>query len=64
MYEGDANAIFKRSGKFPLVILAKMKHQFCGRLAILKGDVQPLKRKELYPCRLKLPLLQQHILDV
>jgi hypothetical protein len=41
-----------------------MKHQFCGRSAILKGDVRPLEREELDPYRLKLPLLHRHILDV
>ena len=41
-----------------------MKHQVCGRLAILEGDVQPLKHEELYTYGLKLPLFQWHIVDV
>ena len=52
----DFDAIFYRSGKLPLVILAEMKHQFSGRRAILKGDVQPREVDDLDPYRLKLPL--------
>ena len=56
--------MFYRSRKLPLVILAEMKHHFCGRRSILKRDVQPLEREELDPYRLKLPLLHRHIVDV
>ena len=56
--------MFYRSGKLPLVILAEMKHHFRVRLAILKGEVQPLEREELDRYRLKLPLLHRHKEDV
>jgi len=53
-----------RSRKLPLVILTEMKHHFCRRRSILKGYVQPVELEELDPCRLKLPLLHRHIVDV
>ena len=37
-----------------------MKHHFCGRRAVLVGDVQPLEREELDLHGLKLPLLHGH----
>ena len=60
MCQGDADAMIYRSRKLPLVILAEMKHHFCGGPGILKGDVQPIEREELNPYRLKLPLLHRH----
>jgi len=47
-----------------MVILAKMKQQFCGRRAILERDVQPLEREELDPYGLKLPQFHWHKVDV
>jgi len=47
-----------------MVILVEMKHHFCGRCAILEGDVPPLEREELDTYRLILPLLHRHIVDV
>ena len=41
-----------------------MKHHFCGRHAVLEGDVQSLEREKLDPSRLKLSLLHLYILDV
>ena len=41
-----------------------MKQNFCGRHAVLEGDVQPLERDKLDPYRPKLSLLRRHILDV
>ena len=61
---GDDDAVFYRSGKLPLVILAKMEHHIFRRRALLKREVQPLEREEIDPYRLKLPLLYRHILDV
>jgi hypothetical protein len=49
--------------KIPLLIVAKMKHHFCGRHAILEGNMQFLEREKLDPYRLKLPLLYRHIID-
>ena len=37
---------------------------FCGRYAVFEGDVQSIEREKLNPNRLKLLLLQRHILDV
>ena len=39
-----------------------MKHHFCGRRAILEGDLQPLRRQELDSNFLISPLLDGHIL--
>jgi hypothetical protein len=63
-YECFADAIFYRSSKLSLVILAEMKHHFCAGRAILEGDVRPLEREELDPYTLKLLLVHRHILDV
>ena len=49
------------SKKLPLAIIAEMKHDFCVRYAVFKGDVQCEK---LDPNRLKLSLIHRHILDV
>jgi len=57
----DGEAAFYR---LPLIILAKMKHHFCGRRDILEEDVQPFRRQELDPDVLKSPLLDGHIIHV
>jgi len=41
-----------------------MKHHFCGRRAVLEGDVQPLGRQEFYSNVLKSPLLDRHVIHV
>jgi hypothetical protein len=41
-----------------------MKHNLCGRRAILEGDVKPLEREKLDPNGLKFPLLHRYIIDV
>ena len=41
-----------------------MKQHFCRRHTIFEWNVQYLEREKLDPNRLKLPLLQRHILDV
>jgi len=41
-----------------------MTNNFCGRRAVLEGDMQHLVREELDTYRLKLPLLHRHIVDV
>ena len=41
-----------------------MKHHFCGRHAVLEGDVQQLERVKLDPFKLKISLLHRHVLDV
>jgi len=48
----------------PLVIFPKMKHHFCGRRAVLEGDVQPLGRQEFYSNILKSALLDRHVINV
>ena len=41
-----------------------MKLYFCGRRAILEGDVQPFEREEIDQYRLKLPLQHRHKINV
>jgi len=48
----------------PLVILAKMKHQFRRHSNVLKGDVQTFGRQGLDSNVLKSTLLQRHVLHV
>jgi len=60
----DADAMFFSKRKLPLVILADMKHHFCGSNAVFERDVQSLEREKIVPNRLKLSLLHRHILDV
>jgi len=50
-----------RSGKLPLVILAKVNNNFWGRLAILKANVLSLVREKPDSYKLKLELLNWHI---
>jgi len=48
----------------PLVIIAKMKHNFRSRSAVLKGDVQTLGGQELHSNVLKSALIHCHVLHV
>ena len=41
-----------------------MKHRYCGSRAVFDGDLQPLEREELDPYKLKIPLLNRHIMDI
>ena len=41
-----------------------MKHHFCGRRAVLEGDVQTLGRQEFYSDILKSALLDRHKVHV
>ena len=56
--------IFYRIGKLPRVIIANLKQHICGRVAILKGNVQSLERLKLDPYGLKLLLLHKIIVVV
>jgi len=58
----DAYAMFYID--LPLVILAKMKHNFRRHSAVLKGDVQNFFRQELHSNVLKSALLHWHVLHV
>jgi len=41
-----------------------MKEHFCGRRAVLEGDVHPLVHQEFYSIVLKSPLLDRHVIRV
>jgi len=58
----DAYAMFYID--LPLVILAKMKHNFRRHSAVLKGDVQNFFRQELHSNVLKSALLNRYVLHV
>ena len=60
----DAMLYSSSSDRSTLLILAKMKHHFCGSRAILEGDVRTLEREELDPCGLKWPLLHRNVVHV
>ena len=59
MYDGDTDVTFYTES--PLVILAKVKNHFCGRLAILKWDSLALECQKLNPNVLKIPLFDRYI---
>jgi len=46
------------------VIFPKMKNHFCGRRAVLEGDVQTLCRQEFYSDVLKSALVDRHVIHV